>query len=240
MTPSTSENNLDTVAIHQPNYIPWSGYFYKMSQCDIFVYLDAVQYPRGQSFANRNKVKTPNGTTWLTIPISVPSGQKGKATYREVSFANDKFVKKHLKTLKMSYKKASHFEEIYPILEQSLREHDDFAELTIDLNNKIAHYLGINTRCVLLSDLLENFGDKTNLIIDICKELGVNTYLSGTGGGKEYNDEQKLNQADITLTYSDFNHPQYPQLWGEFESHLSVIDLMFNCGPESSSFLGIS
>lgn len=227
------------VAIHQPNYIPWLGYFYKMSQSDIFVYLDVVQYPRGQSFANRNQVKTPNGPTWLTIPISVPSGQKGKATYREVDFADTKFKKKHLKTLEMSYKKAPYFDDIFTLVEENITQKDHFAELTVSLNNAIADYLGIETKCILLSEILDDFGEKTELIIDICRELGASTYLSGTGGGKDYNDEQKLNEAGIALKYSDFEHPEYPQLWGEFVSHLSIIDLLFNCGPESRSYLGM-
>ncbi|MBD3224736.1 MAG: hypothetical protein GF313_08400, partial [Caldithrix sp.] len=72
------------MAMHQANYLPWIGYFYKMMQSDVFVYLDNVQYPRGQSFAARNRIKTPNGPSYLTVPISLPKGQKGKASYREV------------------------------------------------------------------------------------------------------------------------------------------------------------
>lgn len=225
------------VAIHQPNYIPWLGYFYKMWESDIFVFLDTVQYPRGQSYANRNKVKTHNGTTWLTIPISTPSGEKGKVPYTEVEFASTKWKRKHLRTLQMNYKKAEFYDEIYPLLEEKIDKHVDFVELNIDLITSIADYLEIDTRLVRLSNLLDDFGDKTELIIDICKRLNSSIYLSGTGGGKEYNDDELLKENGIELRYSQFKHPEYPQLWDGFESHLSIIDLLFNCGPKSKDIL---
>ncbi|MDZ7690386.1 MAG: WbqC family protein [Balneolaceae bacterium] len=169
------------VAIHQPNYIPWLGYFHKMRESDIFVLLDAVQYPRGQSYANRNKVKTHNGTTWLTIPISTPSGEKGKVPYTEVEFASTKWKRKHLRTLQMNYKKAGYYDEIYPFMEEKIEKHIDFVELNIDLITTIAEYLAIDTRLVRLSNLPDDFGDKTELIIDICNRLESDIYLSGTG-----------------------------------------------------------
>lgn len=208
-----------------------------MWESDIFVLLDAVQYPRGQSFANRNRVKTHNGTTWLTIPVSTPPGKKGKAPYTDVEFAGLKWKRKHLRTLQMNYKKADYYEEVYPMLAEDIERHTDFVELNISLIKKIATYLEIDTRLIRLSNLLDEFGEKTMLIIDICKTLKADTYLSGTGGGKEYNDEELLNKNGITLQYSQFEHPEYPQLWGEFEPNLSIIDLLFNCGPKSGDIL---
>ena len=233
-----TESNPKTIAIHQPNYIPWLGFFHKMAGCDTFVLLDTVQFPRGRSFAARNRVKTHNGTTYLTIPVSVP-GDEGKATYREVRFAGTKWKRKHLKTVEMNYKKAPFFEEVYPLFAEPVEKHDDFVDLTVALIGNIAEYLGIDTQRVLLSDLMDDFGEKTQLIVDICQALDANAYLSGTGGGKEYNDKQLLNEHGIELRYDDFEHPAYPQLWGDFESHLSILDLLFNCGPESAEILGI-
>ncbi|NOX90296.1 MAG: WbqC family protein, partial [Calditrichaeota bacterium] len=86
------------MAMHQPNYIPWLGYFYKIAKADIFVYLDIVQFPRGKSFAARNRIKTPNGATYLTIPVSLPKGKEGKVLYTEVRFADEQWKKKHLKS----------------------------------------------------------------------------------------------------------------------------------------------
>lgn len=225
------------MAMHQPNYLPYAGYFYKMGRCDLFVLLDAVQFPRGQSFANRNRVKTHNGTTWLTVPVSIPSGEKGKVPYTEVAFGGDKWRRKHLRTLQMNYKKAPYYEEVYALVERVLEEAEDFTEMNISLIEAVAEYLEIDTPTARLSELGDDFGEKTELIVDICREVGAGAYLSGTGGGKEYNDEQLLASHGIELRYSDFEHPEYPQLWDGFESHLSVIDMLFNCGPESRELL---
>lgn len=239
MNKSISKTDQKIIAIHQPNYIPWLGYFYKMAKCDIFVYLDTVQFPRGQSFAARNRIKTHNGTTWLTIPTSIPSGQKGKATYREVSIAGNKWKRKHLKTIEMNYKKAPYFEEIFEIYKKRIEEDLSLTDLNIQLIEGFADYLKITSKRILLSELLGHFGEKTQLIVDICKALHGNTYLSGTGGGKDYNDESLLNDQGIALQYSTFKHPEYPQLWDGFEHHLSIIDLLMNCGPQSREILEI-
>lgn len=235
MTPSLNSSNI--LSIHQPNYIPWLGYFYKIAKSDVFVYLDSVQYPRGQSFSARNQVKTLNGPTWLTIPISIPNGQKGKASFQEVNFSTDKWRKKHLRTLQMSYAKAPFFDEIFELLETPVLSEESFVELNITLIERICGYLDIDTNRVRLSELLNEYGEKTQLIIDVCKAAHANTYLSGTGGGKEYNDEKLLNEQGIDLIYSDFEHPEYQQLWGEFESHLSIVDLLMNHGKESRDIL---
>jgi len=239
MQQAEEKSETKIVAIHQPNYVPWLGYFYKMANCDVFVYLDTVQFPRGQSFAARNRVKTHNGTAWLTVPTSIPSGQKGKATYREVSFAGEKWKRKHLKTIEMNYKKAPWFDEIFEIYSNRIENSTSFVDLNIDLIEDFAQYLEIDTERVKLSELLDHFGEKTQLIIDICNELDANVYLSGTGGGKDYNEESLLNKHGIDLRYSDFEHPEYPQLWDGFESHLSILDLLLNCGPESREVLGL-
>ncbi|MBD3224046.1 MAG: hypothetical protein GF313_04915, partial [Caldithrix sp.] len=226
-------------AMHQANYLPWIGYFYKMMQSDVFVYLDNVQYPRGQSFAARNRIKTPNGPSYLTVPISLPKGQKGKASYREVGFSDERWKDKHLKSVSLNYKKAPFFDEVMALYEGQLsKSHDALPDLNMDLIEAIADYLSIDTKRVRLSQLLKDHGQKTELIIDICQALPADAYLSGTGGGKAYNDEQQLQDAGIELLYSDFKHPVYNQLWGDFVSHLSIIDLLFNHGKESTRIIG--
>ncbi|MFC1887721.1 WbqC family protein [Candidatus Cloacimonadota bacterium] len=226
-----------TIAIHQPDYIPWMGYFYKLAMVDKFVFLDAVQYPRGRRFANRNRIKTSNGVKYLTIPVSIPPGRDGKITYNEIQFADSNWKLKHLRTLKMNYSRSPYFNEIYSMVESVLNMDISFTEQNILLINSIADYLQIKTPVFRLSELLNNFGKKNYLIIDICKKLNADVYFSGTGGGREYNNEELLNQNNIQLKYSDFNHPVYPQLWGEFIPRLSILDLLFNCGPESRTYL---
>lgn len=225
------------MAMHQPNYIPWLGYFYKLALCDVFVFLDKVQYPRGQHYGARNLVKTPQGAHYLTIPVSKPGTENGKVLYTEVSFANNKWRKKHLKTLKLNYKRSDHFEEIFNLIKPIIKKETDFTNLNIRLIKRITKYLDIDTKFVRLADLLEDFGKKNQLIVDICKEINATVYLSGTGGGEEYNDEKFLAKKGITLKYSNFKHPEYPQLWGNFIKDLSILDLLFNCGKESKKYL---
>lgn len=226
-----------SMAMHQPNFLPWIGYFYKMRLCDVFVYLDSVQYPRGRSFSARTKIKGPNGAMYLTVPVSV-RGEQGKALYTEVQFADDKWREKHVKTLSLNYRKAPYFQEIMSLIEPSLREATCLVDLNIRLIDALAQYLSIETKRVRLSALQGVEGSKSSLIVNICKALGANTYVSGTGGGKEYNDEALLCENEILLRYSDFDHPTYQQLWGEFESHLSMIDLVFNLGREARHLIG--
>ncbi|HQU71579.1 MAG TPA: WbqC family protein [Calditrichia bacterium] len=225
------------LAIHQPNYIPWLGYFYKLANCDVFVYLDAVQFPRGQSFSPRNRIKTPNGSAYLTIPLDRSRAVEGKLTYNEVLFADRKWIAKHLRSVEMSYKKTPHFDEIFTLFRQELEQRETFVDLTIGLIDTFADYLGITTRRVRLSEILGDFGQKSHLIVDCCRAMEAGIYFSGTGGGKEYNDEEILAGSGIRLEYSRFEHPVYPQLWGEFESHLSILDVLFNCGAATRQLL---
>lgn len=224
-------------SIHQPNYLPYSGYFYKIAVSDVFVILDTVQYPRGQSFSARNRIKTPQGISYLTIPVAIPREKEGKVKYTEVKFSDLKWKTKHLKTIEMCYKRSPFFGQIFDIYSNVLNENTDFTELNIKLIESFCGYLDIGTRIVRLSEMLETFGNKTNLIIDIGKSLGAKTYLSGTGGGKEYNDETLLNNNGFELVYSKFKHPVYTQQWGDFVPNLSVIDFLFNCGPQSKDLL---
>jgi hypothetical protein len=223
---------MTVAAIHQPNYIPWPGYFHKLAACDVFVYLDAVQYPRGQSFAARNRIKTPNGAVFLTIPVSVPKGHEGKASYLEVEFADERWREKHLKTVEQSYKRAPHFDDVFELYRDALEHGQSFVDLNVGLIEAIAAYLEIETRRVRLSETLESFGEKSDLIVDVCKAVGADVYLSGAGGGREYNDERLLNEHGIELRYDDYAYPEHPQLWDGFEPNLSVLDLLFNCGRE--------
>jgi hypothetical protein len=224
------------VAMHQPNYIPWLGYFYKMAKCDVFVYLDQVQFPRGRSFSARNKIKTPKGAELISIPISIPQNTNSLVTYNEVSFSDAKWSQKHLKTIQFNYKKAVYFDEIYSILTNTFEDISNLVELNINLIEAIKSYLNIKTKTVRVSELFHVINQKNELIIDICGALEAEIYLSGEGA-KSYNDEILLNKNRIKLLYTDFKHPVYKQLWGDFIPNLSIIDLLFNYGPESKSIL---
>ncbi|MGM0503189.1 MAG: WbqC family protein [Bacteroidota bacterium] len=223
------------LSIHQPNFIPWLGFFYKIALSDIFVILDTVQYPRGKSVANRNKIKSPNGIIELVVPITRPKGQEGKASYKEVAFADKKWSRKALKTIQNSYSKAPFFESYYNYLSE-LFQHDSFSEMNIKFIYDTVEKLGLSTQIIKLSDFATSaFGQKNDLIINLCKETGASIYLSGMGA-KKYNNQELLNKNNITLKYMEYQHPEYPQINGEFISHLSIIDLFFNTGDGAKNY----
>lgn len=224
------------VAIHQPNYLPWAGYFHKLAACDLFVFLDSVQYPRGQTIANRNLVKTPNGVSYLTIPVTLPTAVDGKASYLEVEYADPRWKKKHLRTLEHAYKRAPYFDDAFSLVAGELEPERPFVELTIALIETIASYLDIATPRTRLSELVPQPRQKNELIVDVCMALDANVYLSGTFA-RVYNDEADLAEHGIELRYDEYQTPPYPQLWGDFEPNLSVVDMLFNCGPESRRFV---
>jgi hypothetical protein len=223
--------------MHQPNYLPWLGYFYKMAEVDVFVYLDVVQIPRGRSFAARNVIKTSQGPRYLTVPLASLPGRHGKIRYTEARFADAAWKKKHLTSLRLNYARAPFFDDIYPILEQEIRASQNLLGLNVGLIEALAQYLEIGTRRLRLSQALDEWGQKTQLVVDICQSLGASVYVSGRGGGRDYNDDALMNQHGIELRYSSFRHPLYPQLWGDFEYNLTTVDLLFNCGKESREIL---
>ena len=221
------------MAMHQANYLPWLGYFFKMARVDVFVYLDAVQYPRGRTFAARNEIKTPQGRAQLTVPVSRSGSHDGKTFYREVVFADHKWPAKHLKALELNYRKSTYFDEVFPLLRKHIIGATTLVELNLSIIEEVAEYLQIASQRVRMSELGSDFGNKTQLIVDLCKATDASVYLSGTGGGHEYNDEEMLKRNGIELRYSDFTYPRYPQLWGPFEPRLSIVDALFNLGRDT-------
>jgi hypothetical protein len=223
------------LAMHQPNYLPWLGTFDKMRRAGVFVLLDTVQYPRGRSVANRNRIRTPNGELLLTVPVVVPRGRKGKALYTEVAFADDRWREKHLRSIEQAYRRAPYFEAHFTQLAEIVTAASSFCELNVALIKWLAQELGIETRTVRLSELDGVHGQKNELTIGVCRALGATVYLSGAGA-RSYNDPAALAAAGIELRYQDFVHPVYPQLGEGFVPNLSAVDLLFNCGrwPEGA------
>jgi hypothetical protein len=218
-----------TLAIHQPNYLPWIGYFDKMRSADVFVLLDEVQYPRARSVANRNKIRTPQGELLLTVPVSKPKGSEGKAGYREVTFADEGWRAKHLRSIEQAYRRAPHFERLYPELERIVNEGGSFCGLNVALIRWMAERFGIETPTPLMSELGDDFGRSNEMIVELCRATEARVYLSGTGAGA-YNDPGRLAAEGIELRYQEFRHPVYPQQGEGFIPNLSALDLLLNCG----------
>jgi len=211
------------VAIHQPQYLPWLGYFDKIDRSDVFVLLDNVQYKKNE-WQNRNRIKTAQGWQWITVPVLYKFPQK----IREVKINNGvNWKEKHLHALIYNYSKSPYFDEYRPFFEDAYNR--DW-EYLVDINTHMIKYLvrvlGIDTEILIASDF--NLRDHpTERLIDICKAVGANTYLSGVDGAK-YMDIEKFMQAEIKVIVQNFNHPTYHQLFGKFEPFMSITDLLFN------------
>lgn len=215
--------------IMQPTYLPWIGYFDLIDQSDSFVFFDNVQFSK-QSWQQRNKIKTSNGELWLTIPIL----QNQKQKINEVKIDNKSNWKaKHEKSIKFNYCKAPYFDRYLKFIEETYNE--DW-EYLIDLNIHIIKFITkkINIKKeFIMSSELNLKGNKTDLLINICKKLDVDTYLSPLGS-KEYIEEKNLFKKEgIKLEYQHFEHQKYHQLFRDFIPYMSMIDLLFNEGEQS-------
>lgn len=215
----------NTIAIHQPNYIPWLGYFYKIYQSDIFVFLDDVQYSN-QGMHNYHYIKTSQGPFRLKIPVKTHFGDK----INEAMIRDDlKWRTKHLKTMEANYRKASFFEEVFSDFEEWInKEEANLAKKNAYIIRSIAEKLGI-TSSIVISSELNLQSQKEDKIIDICKTLGGKVYYSGTGA-RAYQDENHFLKNGIELRYSVFIPFNYQQLWNGFQSNVTIIDYLMNCG----------
>ncbi len=216
-------------AIHQPNYIPWLGFFYKVSRCDIFIVLDNVQFIK-RGVTHRNKIKTPDGELWVVLPV------QNKGSINEIRLKNNiDWREMHLNYYVHNYRRTKYFEQYFPDLKKIYKTDWEYmSDLNMEVIKYILNELGIRKQIVFASSLKPQ-GKGTELLIDICKQVGADTYLSGKGG-KKYMDEARFFEEDIKLVYSDFVHPVYPQLWRDFIPNLSILDLLFNCGNRSQDY----
>jgi WbqC-like protein family len=218
-----------TVGIHQPNLLPWLGYFSKITQSDVFVLLDTVDFQTGNanSITNRTRIKTQQGELWLTVPVK----KSTEKTIDKICIDHKQpWVKKHLKTIQMAYGKAPYFEPTFEWLSKRLtqEEHVSISALNSLLILDVKELLQLTTPVIKSSELAIAVEDKNERIIAICKSLDATCYLSGNGA-RSYNDEPAFNQQGIELKYTSFQAPVYPQLHGPFLPGLSILDVLMNC-----------
>jgi len=223
------------VAIHQPNFMPWPGYFYKIMHADAFVLLDDVEYQSGNasSITNRTKIKTPQGELFVSVPV-----KKGATLIKDILIDNNQpWRKKLLKTVQQNYAKAPFLNDYYPTFETILnKQHTHLAALNTELIQQSCAWLDITTPVFVSSEMGIDTDDKNMRIAEVCKRLGGDVYLSGNGARK-YNDEALFRANGIELRYTSFQPEPYPQLHSDFVSGLSLMDLLFNCGKEAKSYL---
>ena len=219
--------------IHQPGYMPWLGFFDKLARCDKFVVYDDVQFEKG-GFHNRNRIRTEDGWGWLTVPIVHNHVQMIK----DILISGDRWSGNHIKNIAHNYRNAPYFEEFMPRIEEAISASSDrepLIELDMRLTEALAEILGIKVKVVRSSELpyhQEGEG-KNEKIVAMCKHAGADTYLSGQGG-RGYIDESVFSEAGVKVVWHDYRHPEYPQRFEGFQPFMSVIDLIFNSGPEEA------
>ena len=222
---------MNSVAIMQPTYLPWSGYFGLIDNVDIFVLLDNVQFAK-RSWQQRNQIKTPNGSAWLTVPVA--SRGKREQTIQNVLIQKDNnFSHKHKKSLEINYSKSKYFnsesQEIFRLINS---DEQYLSELNINLIKYFCERLKIKTKIIRAKDLPSK-GSKADLLCSICQELNADNYISPPGSKDYLKESDSFEKAKIALNYFSYKHPIYNQLWGEFIPYMSIIDMLFNCGEES-------
>lgn len=223
------------VAIVQSCYLPWKGYFDLIGSVDEFVIFDDMQYTR-RDWRNRNLIKTPQGTAWLTVPVKV----KGRylQSIRETEVDGDRWQSDHWRSICQNYKRAPHFDAIASMLEPYYlsRSYSHLSELNRALTEALCALLQIDTPLKWSWDYGSCEG-KTERLVHICNQAGATSYVSGPAA-RDYIDTSLFDAAAIELRYFDYSgYPEYRQLWGEFQHGVSIIDLLFNCGAEATQYM---
>lgn len=220
------------VAILQSNYIPWKGYFDILAAVDEFIIYDEVQYTTND-WRNRNKIKTNTGLLWLTIPI-LHNNRFGQRI-DEAQVRDGRWPKKHCQSLLTAYAKAPYFKTLFPSLEavyDACRDLSGLSAINLAFLRWVHAALGLTTRLSSSADYPSG-GDKNERLVEICRQAGARSYLSGPSA-RCYIDESLFAAAGIAVEWMDYaGYPEYPQLHGpEFRHDVSILDLLFNTGPE--------
>ncbi len=222
------------VAVLQSNYIPWKGYFDLIHDVDLFIFYDEVQYTKND-WRNRNKIKTPRGVEWITIPVGTNLNRR----IIDVKLLDDKWQRSHWDKIKVNYYKAPFFKIFKDFFEyvylgkkwEYLYEINRY--LIIEISRR---FLGIKTEFADSKDF-KSEGVRQEKLISLLKSAGADYYLSGPSA-KEYINEKAFYDAGIKLAWKDYsNYPKYKQLYGEYESKVSIIDLLFNTGKEAAKYI---
>ena len=221
------------ISVHQPQYMPWLGYFNKIDQADVFVLLDNVQFKKNE-WQNRNRVKSPQGPQWLTVPVRYKFPQ----LINDVEVNNqERWQHKQRQSILSNYRKAPFWSMLEPFWEEIFtRPWTMLADLNIFAVSKLAELLGITTPLYIASTLGGFPEQPDERLIAITKHFNANTYLAGSGG-HDYMQLDLYNQAGVNVLFQDYHHPVYNQLFGSFEPYMSVIDLIYNHGTESLNIL---
>lgn len=228
------------VAILQSNYIPWKGYFDIIDSVDEFIFYDEVQYTT-RDWRNRNKIKTPKGLKWLSIPVFARGCQQLGQKISETKIQDYDCFQKHWKQICQFYKHTPYFqdyEDIFASLYQECANEKFLCKVNYKFINAICKILGIQTKLSSSRDygLIEG---KTERLVDLVLKAGGTEYLSGPAA-KNYINEDLFEKAGIKLSWMDYSgYREYPQLYPPFEHGVSVLDLIFNTGKDAINYIRI-
>lgn len=223
------------ITAHQPVYLPWLGLFHKIALADVFCFFEDVQY-QAKDWNNRNRIKFSNGKAdWLSVPVL----RKGfrERSYMGMRINNETpWRHKHWLSLETNYVKAAHFNRYRDELKMIYdRQWDYLVDLNYEMLLLFLRWLKIPTKIVRMRDY-EFKGEKSDLVLDMCCQLGAELYIFGEQG-KDYANIPAFRSKNVIPYFQNYQHPKYPQLHGDFVSHLSVLDLFFNCGDGSYSII---
>jgi hypothetical protein len=215
-------------------FLPWIGLFEQVRLADVFIHYDDVQLPQGRSFMSRVQIKTPNGVSWLTVPIE--RSKSGKLLNEVVLFGQGDWRSKHLKTIRHAYAKTPYFDLMFEIVEKIYSyATDHLSEFNINAIQQIAQWLGLSPR-FMRSSLTGVEGASTQRLVDLCKYVNCETYVTGHGALK-YLDHQRFEEMGISARYMDYKKMPYRQGHGEFTPYVSILDPMANCGERTRELL---
>ncbi len=220
------------IAIHQPNFLPWPGFFHKWMLADAMVLLDTVQYEKNE-WQNRNRIKTASGVQWITVPVNYRYPQK----INEVTIADRRWVRKVCSSIEQSYAKAPCFEVYWPSVREILnRPRNNLRDLNVALIRWVGDALGCTSPLWLASDLEADHTDPTERLIEICLSMDGDAYLSGQEG-RTYLQREMFAQSGLALYFQQIEAPEYLQLHGDFVPYFSVLDMLFNTGADAAEII---
>jgi hypothetical protein len=226
------------VSIMQPAYLPWLGYFERLLMSDLHIVLDHVPIDLNSKtkFANRNKIRTVDGSCWLTIPLRT-KGQRDALGIDQLKMANDEgWSRRHWRSIEMNYRRAPHFADYAPAFENVLASPEpELASFLCRTTKLLLEFFAIEVP-ILRSSQMGIASHKQQLILDLCRAAGATCYISGPFG-RDYLDEETFRSAGIELKFHDYQHPEYRQTFPGFVPHLSALDLLLNHGREGRDIL---
>ncbi|RME84849.1 MAG: hypothetical protein D6771_03960 [Zetaproteobacteria bacterium] len=220
------------VAIHQPNFLPWPGFFHKWRHADCFVLLDTVQFEKNE-FQNRNRIKTAHGVRWLTVPVHYRFPMR----IVEVKIVPGPWPRKHRRTIEESYRKAAAFAEVWPTLAPAWDEiPEDLCAFNIRLLRLLGDWLDCRAPLVRASELGVDDPDPTQRLVRIVQAVGGTEYLAGAGG-RNYMRLELFAEAGIRVRFQQVEVKPYPQCHGAFVPYLSALDLLLNLGRDAAQYV---